>query len=138
MMSEPEHSFLPERVDEQIDAFARADREPDARLISHLRAVCGEDREIVERVEQGLAAYREAHFTTRSEQVDRYSQSASTVRPGWQQRPHRMKTLDTERPHKRRAVRRLEILAAVLFIALLVGSMALVFKTRQSSQGARV
>lgn len=137
-MNEPEHAFLPERVDEQIDALAQADREPDARLISHLRAIYSEDREIVEQVEQRLAAYRLAPFTARSEQIDRYSRSASTVRADRQKGPHPVKTLDTERPQKSRTIHLLEILAAVLFITLLVGSMALVFKTRQPSQGAKV
>lgn len=56
-MSEHNEPFLPERVDEQIDALTWpvAQPTPRARLISNLRAAYSEDTEIVEQVRVRLA-----------------------------------------------------------------------------------
>ena len=137
-MSEPEHSFLPELIDEQTDTFSQAVQESDARLISYLYKMYKEDREIVERVEERLAAYRAAKLKDVTEQTEGYSRSQPTLRENWRKGPQLMKPLPQELSQQRKRARFLEMLVAVLVIAILVGSMAFVFRTRQSSQGSHV
>lgn len=134
-MNESEHTFLPENVDEQIDALSQVAQQPDARLISHLRGLYEQDREIVERVEERLAKYQAEKRKDMPDQIYVYSQPPSTLRGNWRKGPQLMKPLPQEPSPKRKRVRFLEMLVAVLILAVLVGSMAFVLNMRRSSQG---
>lgn len=135
-MNEPESSFLPERVDEQIDTRSQATQEPDAQMFSALRELYREDREIVERVEVRLAGYIAEKHKDIPAQTDGYSRPLAVVREGQRKGPQFMKPLPQGQLQKRKQMRFLEMLAAVLIVTVLVSGMVFLFKTRQSTLGS--
>ncbi len=132
-----EHSFLPEHVDEQIDALSQSGREPDARLISSLHALYREDREIVAQVEGRLKTYMTEKHKDIPKHIDEYSRSLTPLRVERQEGPQPMKSLQQTRTQKQKRpyIHFLEMLVAVLVMAVLVSGMAFLLKTKQPSLG---
>ncbi|HEX7737807.1 MAG TPA: hypothetical protein VF458_23360 [Ktedonobacteraceae bacterium] len=129
-MNTPDDFFQPEKIDEQIE---RLRREPlaanaDAELIAYLRSSSGID----------AAQEREA--------LNRMWARIASNAPGIQQQPwkgtitpmYEQQTLRSNMPSQKQRGprgRRLGLLAAVLFVALLVGGMAVVFNAVRGSHG---
>jgi outer membrane protein assembly factor BamB len=139
-MSKQDEAFLPERVDEQIETLSGrrigdAAAASSAHLVSDLRQVYEEDSEIVEQVWARLAEHAANKRRVSAGQTDVYSRSPRTTQEDQRKGSRPMKPVSTEKPQKNKYSRFLEILAAALILAILVGSMALIFKTRQPSTG---
>jgi hypothetical protein len=129
-MKTPDDFFQPEQIDEQIERLRREplDGNADAELIAYLRSSSGMD-----------AAQERAALNRM------WARVAGNV-PNVQQQPwkgtitpmYEQQTLGSNLPpQKRRSSRgrRLGLLAAVLFVALLVGGMAVVLNVMRNGQG---
>ena len=134
-MSTFDERFLPEQVDEQIDALTQAGEELppllDARLLAELYAIYQEDEEIVQLVWRRLAGHTASRETTQQAEAD--SRSLHLAREHAQKGPQTMQSPFPGGPQKRKRSRWLEVAAAVLVVVVLVGGMALLLKSRQSS-----
>ncbi len=123
-MSKRDEHFVPEQVDEQIDALTQLGKtspSPTARLVANLRVVYQEDEEIVKQVWTRLAQPDEERRRTNARQRNAQDQLLSIRREG---------------PQKRKHFRWLETLAAVLVVGILVGSLAFLFESKQSLSGS--
>ena len=134
-MSTFDEQFLPEQVDEQIDALAHAGEEvppsADARLLAELHAIYQEDEEIVQLVWKRLLRHTASRETAQPAQAD--SRSLHPARERAQKGPQTMQSSFPPGPQKRKRSHRLEIAAAVLVVVILVGGMALLLRSRPSS-----
>lgn len=129
-MKTPDEFFQPEQIDEQIE---RLRREPlagnaDAELIAYLRSSSGRD------AAQERAALKRMWARIAGNAPDVQPQPwKGTITPLYEQQ-----TLGSNlSPRKQRGSRgrRLGLLAAVLFVALLVGGMAVILNAARNSQG---
>jgi outer membrane protein assembly factor BamB len=134
-MSKFDEQFLPERVDEQIDALAHSGEDiaqsPGSRLLAELQAIYQEDEEIVRLVWKRLAGHTASKESAQQAEVD--SRALHRTQEHAQKGPQTMQSSLTPKPQKRKRSHWLEILAAVLAVVILVGGMALLLKSRQSS-----
>ena len=134
-MSKQEEPFLPERVDEQIEALDTMQVDttpayPNARLIEQLYQMYSDDSEVVEhvwtRLTQRIADMHEA----RAEQNDRANRHFQSIQVAQQKGPQSMTTISTKKRQKNIGIRFLETLVAVLVLAIIVGGMAVMFTAR--------
>src|SRR5215472_3590582 len=138
-MSKHDEPFLPERLDEQIEALASVEPEEAAlssntHLVSQLRQVYQEDTQSVAKVW--------AHLRTRITENKRIMEAqeranSSSLRPGGEaprKGPGLMNPLTTGRAGQPRWSRLLVTGVVALMLVALVGSTALLFRARQSFQ----
>jgi outer membrane protein assembly factor BamB len=134
-MSKQDNPFRPEYIDEQIEQFSReqATHTPfssGARLISDLHAAHKEDAEIVKQVWGRLAARSAEKYQANVVQHPVPQNTREDKQKGTQP----MKPTFTEKQRRKRRSRTLELLAAVITVGVLVGSMLVVFHTKQPTQ----
>lgn len=138
-MSKQDDQFQPEQVDEQIETLAHLGNSsalPEAHLVSDLHQVYGEEHEITERVWERLNRHITQNSRGRTGQKHLKDQALHRLVKEAQS----MKTKMTQQSSAKNRRHVLETLAAVLVIVALVGSMALLFRSRlvpQSSQGSK-
>jgi len=139
-MSKQDEQFLPELVDEQIEALAYVRLEDtisssSARLLSNLRQVYEEDTEEI--VEQVWALLSERLAEKKHIMAGQENAGSSSLRSGREdlrKEPQQMKPLHAPRQGLQRRSRFLEPFVAVLILVVLVGSTALLLQARRSSQ----
>ncbi|MBA2288216.1 MAG: hypothetical protein H0W02_22300 [Ktedonobacteraceae bacterium] len=134
-MSKQDDQFLPEQVDEQIETLAHLGNSstlPEALLVSNLDQIYGEEHEIAERVWVRLNRHIAQDSRGGTGQKHLEDQTLHTLVK--EARP--MKTRETPPPAKKRW-RALETFAAIVIIAALVGSMALLFQLRRPSHSSQ-
>lgn len=136
-MSKHDDQFLPEQVDEQIDALERTPEDDlarsfDARLVANLHQICTEDSELLKRVRTRLETYRAQQRESNSDYSRTVSHTHQHTDALRQKGPSHMKSLPDKQKGKRKLVRILEMVAVILIAALLVGSTALLLHNRQT------
>ncbi|MDQ2905021.1 MAG: PQQ-binding-like beta-propeller repeat protein [Chloroflexota bacterium] len=137
-MSKQDDLFRPERIDEQIELLSDKQTEDrsfssGAHLISDLRLIYEEDNEIVDQVWERLVERAPEKRRAITEQRVGQSRSPQKMREDRQEGYQPMKLVSTEkRSHK--SLHMLEMLAAVIIIAAVVGSMILVLQKKQTLQ----
>ena len=120
--------FTPEEVDRQIEQASqfkggeRADAEALAYLRSYYRADATQEQEMLDRIWSRIAPALSAQEADVPENAralrDRAAPGGTMIR-GWPRRP--------QHPRRTALMRRLELLVAVAFVAVLIGSAAFVF-----------
>ncbi len=135
-MSKQEDLFHSEHIDEEIEACSHehsAGRlSPSTHLISDLQRIETENREILAQVWTRLAERGAEKYQSGVEQAMTQSQPAPALRENQRKGPHTMKLVSTEKPVQKNTRHFLEMLVAVLIVAALVSSMAVVLRTKQS------
>ena len=133
-MNKQDGNFLPEQVDEQIERLAHLGNDsdlPEARLTSDLQRIYDEENEIAAqtwvRLHRHIVQGDQRHAERKDQAPHMSEKEAQTM--------HKTNLAQQASTPKNRW-RGLEILAAVLVIAALIGGMALLFQSRQSSQGS--
>lgn len=135
-MTKPDESFLPEQVEEQIDMLARREKmsqSSNARLLDHLRAIYQEDEEIVNLVWTRLAERASERQSEPAQPLNTQSRLLRLAEENSQERPRFMQSSFNEKPQKRKRLRWLEMLAAVLVVALLIGGMTFLLRNKPSA-----
>lgn len=130
-MSKQDNQFLPERIDEQIETLAHSRNSsalPEARLASDLHQIYDEEHEIAEQVLIRLNRHIMQNRRDHTEQKHSQDQALYT----FVKEAQPMKTKGTQQPPVKTFRHVLGTFAAVLVIAALVGSMALLFQLQQS------
>jgi hypothetical protein len=135
-VSKQDDQFLPEQVDEQIETLAHLGNSstlPEALLVSNLHQIYDEEYEIAERVWVHL----NRHITqdSRGSTGQKHSEDQTLHMSVKEAQPMRTKVTQPPPAKNRRHI--LETFAAVLVIAALVGSMALLFQLRRASQSSQ-
>lgn len=135
-MSKQDDHFLPEQVDEQIETLAHLKNSstlPEALLVSDLDQIYGEEHATAERVWERLN--RHIAQDSRGRTGQKHSEDQTLHKLVKEARP--MKTRETQQPPAKKRRHALETFAAVVIIAALVGSMALLFQLRRPSQSSQ-
>lgn len=135
-MSKQDDQFPPEQVDEQIETLAHLENSPalpEARLASDLHQVYEEEHEIAERVWVRLNKHIMQNSREHTEQKRPKNQALHMLVKEAQP----MRTKATQQPPAKNRWHVLGTLAAILVVVALVGSMALLFQSRRSSQGSQ-
>lgn len=139
-MSNDGAEFTPEQVEHQIDMLVQSqepwpDPSSDTRLIFELYQVYTEDDATVENVWQRLA--ERARITSPrsvARNVTHQRRSRTNIRPEWQEKPQRMKSNAIEKRPPATILRFLELCAALLLVAVLGGSMAILISSVHQKQ----
>ena len=124
------NAFPPENIDEQVEhsiATSFPHASPESKMLQRLAALYEADRHSTERVEQRLAQHLAQRQTTARASLA----LVTPVPPVQKGRKPSMQTI--ERPTPRRAASRFTLIAATLFVSLLVGSLLLVFNLARTS-----
>ncbi len=138
-MTKHDESFLPAEVEEQIDMLARPEnlsQSSNARLLDYLRAIYQEDEEIVNLVWTRLTARAAERRSAPAQPLNAQGRLLHLAEEHSQKGPQLMQSSLNEKPQKRKRLRWLEMLAAVLVVALLVGGMTFLLRSKQSALGS--
>ena len=131
-MSQHDDLFRPEQVDEQIDVLRRETTSFDAHLIANLHKVCAEDDAIIEQVWTRLA-HQAVQRRSSSTDAGNDARQRLYMEQELQKGPQPMSSSLNDPKPKRKRTRWLELLAAVIIIGVLIGGMAFLLASRQSS-----
>lgn len=136
-MSKQDDLFHPTQIDEQIETFSST---PDPNnLVSTSQMICDlyqvqqEDRATIARVWTRLAERSAEKRQAGVEQSRVYSRSSWIKDQDRRKEPQSMSTITRDKHSQKKYRRSLEILAAVIIVGILVSSMVVVFRARQSS-----
>ncbi len=140
-MPEEEKLFQPEQVEEQIERLTRAQSQQipqssDSRLISDLRQVYAEEQEIVEQVWAQLSAHAAQKRQASADGQTIQSRSRPNIPEGRLKGPQTMQKAVYEKRPRNTFIRMLQLSAAILVVATLVGGMVLLLhNVRQPTTG---
>ncbi|HEX7733455.1 MAG TPA: PQQ-binding-like beta-propeller repeat protein, partial [Ktedonobacteraceae bacterium] len=124
-------AFPSENIDEQIEhSIATSFHEsssPESKMVQRLSTLYEADRRSAERVEQRLAQHLARHHTSAQPPLKLLTPVST------KQEERKPSMLSVERPAKRGSASRLMLVAAALFVSLLVGSLLMVLNLARAS-----